>query len=145
MPMASIWVLSVMPSCFMASSSAGRPWVSQPKRRSTLLAALGLVAAHEVLGVAGQEVAVVRQAVGEGRAVVEDELVADPSSPASRWSMLAWKVPSWSQYLRMRSSISGNFTEADTPAALEAAVVEVRRLDGCGGGLGVISHLDILG
>jgi hypothetical protein len=30
--------------------------------------------------------------------------------------MLAWKVPSWSQYLRMRSSISGNFTEADTPA-----------------------------
>ncbi len=42
-------------------------------------AALGLVAAHEVFGVAGQEVAVVRQAVGEGRAVVEDEFVADPS------------------------------------------------------------------
>ena len=40
------------------------------------LAALGLVAAHEVLGVAGQQVAVVRQAVGEGRAVVEDEFVA---------------------------------------------------------------------
>ncbi len=36
--------------------------------------------------------------------------------------MLAWKVPSSSQYLRMRSSISGNFTEADTPAALEAEV-----------------------
>jgi hypothetical protein len=33
--MASISALSVMPSCFMASSSAGRPWVSQPKRRST--------------------------------------------------------------------------------------------------------------
>ncbi|MDI2021007.1 hypothetical protein PJL18_01523 [Paenarthrobacter nicotinovorans] len=40
------------------------------------LAALGLVAADEVLGVAGQQVAVVRQSVGEGRAVVEDELVA---------------------------------------------------------------------
>ena len=39
-------------------------------------AALGLVAAHEVLGVAGQQVAVVREAVGEGRAVVEDEFVA---------------------------------------------------------------------
>lgn len=39
-------------------------------------AALGLVAAHEILGVAGQQVAVVRQAVGEGRAVVEDEFVA---------------------------------------------------------------------
>jgi hypothetical protein len=38
--------------------------------------------------------------------------------------MLAWKVPSWSQYLRMRSSISGNFTEADTPEVLEAAAVE---------------------
>ena len=39
-------------------------------------AALGLVAAHQVLGIAGQEVAVVRQAVGERRTVVEDELVA---------------------------------------------------------------------
>jgi hypothetical protein len=37
--------------------------------------------------------------------------------------MLAWKVPSWSQYLRMRSSISGNFTEADTPEVLEAEVL----------------------
>ena len=46
-------------------------------------AALGLVAAHEVLGVAGQEVAVVRQAVGEGRAVVEDEFVAARPRPAS--------------------------------------------------------------
>ena len=36
---------------------------------------LGLVARHEVLDVAGEQVAVVRQAVGEGRAVVEDELV----------------------------------------------------------------------
>jgi hypothetical protein len=29
--------------------------------------------------------------------------------------MLAWKVPSWSQYFRMRSSMSGNFTDAETP------------------------------
>src|SRR5690606_31154955 len=35
----------------------------------------GLVARHDVLDVAGEQVAVVRQAVGEGRAVVEDELV----------------------------------------------------------------------
>src|SRR5690606_17953791 len=35
----------------------------------------GLVARHDVLDVARQQVAVVRQAVGEGRAVVEDELV----------------------------------------------------------------------
>jgi hypothetical protein len=58
--------------------------------------------------------AVVRQPVGERRAIVEDELVG---ASALRWSMLAWKVPSWSQYFRMRSSISGNFTEAGTVAA----------------------------
>ena len=40
-----------------------------------LVATLGLVAGDEVLGVAGEQVAVVGQAVGEGRAVVEDELV----------------------------------------------------------------------
>jgi len=39
-------------------------------------AAHGLVARHHVLDVAGQQVAVVRQAVGERRAVVEDVLVA---------------------------------------------------------------------
>ena len=38
-------------------------------------ALLRLVAGHEVLDVPGEQVAVVRQAVGEGRAVVEDELV----------------------------------------------------------------------
>ena len=38
-------------------------------------APLGLVAGHEVLDVAREEVPVVRQPVGEGRAVVEDELV----------------------------------------------------------------------
>ena len=62
----------------------------------------------------------------------------------SRWSMLAWKVPSWSQYLRMRSSISGNFTEADTPARRWKQRCGAGT-GGCGGGLGVISHLDILG
>ena len=40
-----------------------------------LVAALGLVACDEVLGVAGEQVAVVGQAVSEGRAVVEDEFV----------------------------------------------------------------------
>ena len=39
------------------------------------LAAHGLVARDDILDVAGQQVAVVRQAVGEGRAVIEDELV----------------------------------------------------------------------
>jgi len=36
MPISSIWALSEMPSWRWTSSSAGRPWVSQPKRRSTL-------------------------------------------------------------------------------------------------------------
>ncbi|SQB95152.1 Uncharacterised protein [Clostridium paraputrificum] len=40
-----------------------------------LLAAHGLVARHDVLDVAGQQVPVVRQAVGERRAVVEDVLL----------------------------------------------------------------------
>ena len=39
-----------------------------------LVAAHGLVARHDVLDVAGQQVAVVRQPVGERRAVVEDVL-----------------------------------------------------------------------
>ena len=39
-------------------------------------AQLGLETPDGVLDVAGQQVAVVGQAVGEGRAVVEDELVA---------------------------------------------------------------------
>ena len=34
-PIASISALWPMPSCFSASTSAGRPWQSQPKRRST--------------------------------------------------------------------------------------------------------------
>ena len=37
MPIASISLFSVMPSCRIASSSAGRPCVSQPKRRCTCL------------------------------------------------------------------------------------------------------------
>ena len=41
----------------------------------------GLEARHDVLDVAGQQVAVVRQAVGEGRSVVEDELVRSRSRP----------------------------------------------------------------
>ncbi len=38
-------------------------------------AALGLVTPYKVLGVAGEQVPVVGQAVGEGRAVIEDEFV----------------------------------------------------------------------
>ena len=50
--------------------------VGVPAKASVhLLAAHRLEARHHVLGVAGEEVAVVGQAVGEGRAVVEDELV----------------------------------------------------------------------
>ena len=40
-----------------------------------VLAAHRLVAPHHVLDVAGQQVAVVRQAVGKWRAVIENELV----------------------------------------------------------------------
>ena len=75
MPKSVIAGCPAMPSSFSASTSAGRPWQSQPKRRSTTLAAHRLVAGHGVLDVAGQQVAVVRQAVGERRPVVEDELV----------------------------------------------------------------------
>ena len=64
-----------MPSSFCASSSAGRPWVSQPNTRLTLMALHGLVTRDDVLRVAGQQVAVVRQAVGERRTVEEDEFV----------------------------------------------------------------------
>ena len=39
------------------------------------VAALGLVAPDDVLGVPGEQVTVVRQAVGERRPVIEDELV----------------------------------------------------------------------
>ena len=46
-------------------------------------ALLGLEAAHGVLDVAGQQVAVVGQPVGEGRAVVEDELVGATVSGAA--------------------------------------------------------------
>jgi RNA polymerase-binding transcription factor DksA len=45
-------------------------------------AAHGLVAGHDVLHVSGEEVAVVRQAVGERRTVVEHELVK--KAPAKR-------------------------------------------------------------
>ena len=56
-------------------------------------AAHRLVARHDVLDVAGEQVAVVRQAVGERRAVVEDELVG-AVSPGSRWSTEASNVSS---------------------------------------------------
>ena len=55
----------------------GRQAVGVPAEAALdALAAHRLVARDEVLDVAGEQVAVVRQAVGERRAVVEDELVA---------------------------------------------------------------------
>ena len=45
----------------------------------------GLVAADGVLHIAGEEVSVVREAVGEGRAVVEDEFVV---SAFARWTIV---------------------------------------------------------
>ena len=76
MPYSWIFARPWMPSSFSASISAGRPWQSQPKRRSTRLPAHGLVARHDVLHVAGEQVPVVRQPVRERRAVVEHELSA---------------------------------------------------------------------
>ena len=69
-------------------------------------AAHGLVAGHHVLDVAGQQVAVVRQAVGERRAVVEDVLVG-AVHPASRASTEATKVLSPAQWSSTRRSTSG--------------------------------------
>src|SRR5690606_18886879 len=40
-----------------------------------LLAAHGFKTRHDVFDIAGQQVAVMRQAVGKGRAVIEDELL----------------------------------------------------------------------
>jgi hypothetical protein len=55
--------------------------VAVPAEAALDTAALhGLVARHHVLGVAGKQVPVVGQAVGEGRAVVEDELVGSVHS-----------------------------------------------------------------
>ena len=57
-----------------------------------LLAAHGLVARHEILHEAGDDVPVVRQAVGEGRAVIEDELGRAPVDQRGRFSMDASKM-----------------------------------------------------
>ena len=56
----------------------------------------GLVARHDVLDVAGQQVPVVGQPVRERRAVVEDVLVG-PVGPASRASTEATNVLSLAQ------------------------------------------------
>ena len=61
---------------FLLGAHLGGQAVAVPAEAALdAVAAHGLVARDDVLGVAGQQVAVVRQAVGEGRAVVEDELV----------------------------------------------------------------------
>ena len=64
-----------MPSSCSAFTSAGRPWQSHPNRRSTRRPLHRLIARDRVLDEAGQQVAVVRQSVGERGAVVEHELV----------------------------------------------------------------------
>ena len=63
----------------------------------------GLVAGDDVLDVAGQQVAVVGQAVGEGRAVVEDVLVVG----RPRCSTERSKVRSFSQRSSTARSIAG--------------------------------------
>ena len=54
---------------------SGQPVGVPAEAALNAVSALGLVAGHQVLHVTGEQVAVVRQAVGEGRAVVEDKLV----------------------------------------------------------------------
>ena len=73
-------------------------------------AAHGLVARDEVLDVAGEQVAVVRQAVGEGRAVVEDELVGAVGAGLAALDR-GDEGAVLPQYFRMRSSISGKREE----------------------------------
>ena len=81
----------------MASSSAGRPWVSLTEAALDLVAALGLVAGDEVLGVAGEQVAV----VGAGRWRREGRRRRrtrfSPFLPAGRFAMDAAKVLSFFQ------------------------------------------------
>lgn len=58
-----------------AWSGMGRPMVTTVDLRRAFLAAHGLKARHHVLGVPGQQVSVVRQAVRKRRAVVEHKPV----------------------------------------------------------------------
>ena len=86
----------------------GRHAVGVPAEAALdVLAAHRLVTRDDVLDVTGEQVAVVRQAVGEGRAVVEDELVA-PFSPAGRASTEARNVSSAAQKSRISRSSAGN-------------------------------------
>ena len=80
-------------------------------------AAHRLVAGDDVLDVAGEQVAVVRQAVGEGRAVVEDELVGAVLPGGAVGSTDAAKVSSAAQCASTASSICGNRGLAGTPNA----------------------------
>ena len=71
-------------------------------------AAHGLVARDGVLDEAGQQVAVVRQAVGERRAVVEDELVVAVDAGVTLFDERS-NVDAFSQMARMSSSRAGKF------------------------------------
>ena len=82
MPKARMSVRGRKPSSFSTSNSTGRPWQSQPQRRGTWIAAHREVARHDVLDVRRQDVAVVRQAGRERRAVVEH--VPGPAGRAAR-------------------------------------------------------------
>lgn len=74
-PMRSIsnFAVLVLPSCFSASSWAG-PCEVQPNRRSILRPPHGLVTRHHILGVPGQQISVVRRAIGERRSIAEHEV-----------------------------------------------------------------------
>jgi hypothetical protein len=61
-----------MPRVFSISYSTGRPWVSQPKRLSTLFPLHGLVTGKNIFDGAGDEVTEVWEAGGEGGAVVKN-------------------------------------------------------------------------
>ena len=75
-PIASICDLCVMPELLLGLDLGGQTVAVPPEAALDAAALHRLVAGDDVLDVAGEQVAVVRQAVGEGRAVVEDELVA---------------------------------------------------------------------
>ena len=73
-PIASICGLVLDAELLLRLEFGGQSVAVPAESALDLVAAHGLEPRHEILDVAGQQVAVVRETVGERRAVVEDEL-----------------------------------------------------------------------
>ena len=93
-PYCSMAALPWMRSSFSTSTSTGKPCVSQPALRGTLVAAHRLVAGEEVLDDAREDVAVVRQPVRGRRSLVEYERWRIAAAPSSDFSKMRFSFQS---------------------------------------------------